>query len=35
VGDGHRLVVARARRIQPFLLQPFHLAEQFVGGKDK
>ncbi|MCB9507798.1 MAG: F0F1 ATP synthase subunit beta [Myxococcales bacterium] len=30
-----RLVVARARKIQRFLSQPFHVAEQFTGMKGK
>ncbi len=28
-----KLVVARARRVQKFLTQPFHVAEQFTGSK--
>ncbi len=30
-----KLVVARARKIQRFLSQPFHVAEQFTGFKGK
>jgi len=29
--DEDKLVVARARKIQRFLSQPFHVAEQFTG----
>ena len=31
LSDEDKLVVARARRAQRFLLQPFHVAEQFTG----
>jgi len=31
LSDDDKLVVARARRIQRFLSQPFHVAEQFTG----
>lgn len=31
LSDEQKLVVARARRIQRFLSQPFHVAEQFTG----
>ncbi len=31
LGDDDKLVVARARRAQRFLSQPFHVAEQFTG----
>lgn len=33
LGDEHSLTVARARRIQFFLSQNFHVAEQFTGQK--
>ena len=33
LGDDDKLVVARARRIQYFLSQNFHVAEQFTGQK--
>jgi F-type H+-transporting ATPase subunit beta len=33
--EEQKLVVARARRIQQFLSQPFHVAEQFTGIKPK
>jgi F-type H+-transporting ATPase subunit beta len=33
LSDEDKLVVARARRIQRFLSQPFHVAEQFTGTK--
>jgi F-type H+/Na+-transporting ATPase subunit beta len=31
LGEDDRLMVARARKIQKFLSQPFHVAEQFTG----
>jgi F-type H+-transporting ATPase subunit beta len=31
LGEDDRLMVARARKIQRFLSQPFHVAEQFTG----
>ncbi len=31
LSDEDKLVVARARRAQRFLSQPFHVAEQFTG----
>jgi F-type H+/Na+-transporting ATPase subunit beta len=31
LSEGDRIVVARARKIQRFLSQPFHVAEQFTG----
>jgi F-type H+-transporting ATPase subunit beta len=31
LSDEDKLTVARARRIQRFLSQPFHVAEQFTG----
>jgi F-type H+-transporting ATPase subunit beta len=31
LSEDHKLVVARARRIQRFLSQPFHVASQFTG----
>jgi F-type H+-transporting ATPase subunit beta len=31
LSDEDKLVVARARKIQRFLSQPFHVAEQFTG----
>jgi F-type H+/Na+-transporting ATPase subunit beta len=31
LSEDQRLVVARARKIQRFLTQPFHVAEQFTG----
>ena len=31
LSDEDKLVVARARRVQRFLSQPFHVAEQFTG----
>ena len=31
LSEEDKLVVARARRIQRFLSQPFHVAEQFTG----
>jgi len=33
LSEADRLTVARARRIQKFLSQPFHVAEQFIGLK--
>jgi F-type H+/Na+-transporting ATPase subunit beta len=33
LSDEDKLVVARARRVQRFLSQPFHVAEQFTGLK--
>ncbi len=33
LGDEDKLTVARARRIQFFLSQNFHVAEQFTGQK--
>ncbi|MCX6997256.1 MAG: F0F1 ATP synthase subunit beta [Kiritimatiellaeota bacterium] len=33
LSDADRVTVARARRIQKFLSQPFHVAEQFIGMK--
>ena len=35
LSDDDRLTVARARKIQKFLSQPFHVAEQFTGHKGK
>ena len=35
LGDEDKAVVARARRIQRFLSQPFTVAEQFTGMKGK
>ena len=35
LGDDDKAVVARARRIQRFLSQPFTVAEQFIGIKGK
>ena len=31
LSEDDKLVVARARKIQRFLSQPFHVAEQFTG----
>jgi F-type H+-transporting ATPase subunit beta len=31
LSEDDKLVVARARRVQRFLSQPFHVAEQFTG----
>jgi F-type H+-transporting ATPase subunit beta len=31
LSDSDKLIVHRARRIQRFLSQPFHVAEQFTG----
>ena len=33
LSDEDRLIVARARKIQRFLSQPFHVAEVFTGTK--
>ena len=33
--DEQKLIVARARKIQRFLSQPFHVAEQFTGMAGK
>jgi len=35
LSEEDRLIVNRARRIQKFLSQPFHVAEQFTGYKGK
>jgi F-type H+/Na+-transporting ATPase subunit beta len=35
LSDEDKLAVARARKIQRFLSQPFHVAEQFTGAKGK
>jgi F-type H+-transporting ATPase subunit beta len=35
LSDEDKLTVARARKIQKFLSQPFHVAEQFTGIKGK
>ena len=35
LSDEDKLTVARARRVQRFLSQPFHVAEQFTGMKGK
>jgi F-type H+-transporting ATPase subunit beta len=35
LSDDDKLIVARARKIQKFLSQPFHVAEQFTGLKGK
>jgi F-type H+/Na+-transporting ATPase subunit beta len=35
LSEDDRLTVARARKIQKFLSQPFHVAEQFTGYKGK
>ena len=35
LSDEDKLTVARARKIQRFLSQPFHVAEQFTGRKGK
>ncbi|MEN6350559.1 MAG: F0F1 ATP synthase subunit beta, partial [Syntrophomonas sp.] len=32
LSDEDKLIVARARKIQRFLSQPFHVAEQFTGS---
>ena len=31
LSDEDKLIVARARKVQRFLSQPFHVAEQFTG----
>ncbi|MCC7504276.1 MAG: F0F1 ATP synthase subunit beta, partial [Saprospiraceae bacterium] len=33
LSDEDKMVVSRARRVQRFLSQPFHVAEQFTGLK--
>jgi F-type H+-transporting ATPase subunit beta len=35
LSDEDKLTVARARKIQRFLSQPFHVAEQFTGREGK
>jgi F-type H+-transporting ATPase subunit beta len=35
LSDEDKVVVRRARRIQRFFSQPFHVAEQFTGYKGK
>jgi F-type H+-transporting ATPase subunit beta len=35
LGEEDKLIVSRARKIQRFLSQPFHVAEQFTGIKGK
>jgi len=35
LSEADRVTVARARRIQKFLSQPFHVAEQFIGMKGR
>jgi F-type H+-transporting ATPase subunit beta len=35
LSDEDKLTVSRARRVQRFLSQPFHVAEQFTGSKGK
>ncbi len=35
LSDEDKLVVSRARKIQRFLSQPFHVAEEFTGSKGK
>jgi len=35
LSDEDKLIVSRARKIQRFLSQPFHVAEQFTGFKGK
>ena len=35
LSDEDKLIVARARKIQRFLSQPFHVAEQFTGFAGK
>ncbi len=35
LSDEDKLIVARARKIQRFLSQPFHVAEEFTGRKGK
>jgi F-type H+-transporting ATPase subunit beta len=33
--ESDKLIVSRARKVQRFLSQPFHVAEQFTGVKGK
>jgi len=35
LSEDDKLTVARARKIQKFLSQPFHVAEQFTGHKGR
>ena len=35
LSEEDKLIVGRARRLQRFLSQPFHVAEQFTGFKGK
>jgi len=35
LSDEDKLTVSRARRVQRFLSQPFHVAEQFTGAPGK
>ncbi|MDH4196842.1 MAG: F0F1 ATP synthase subunit beta, partial [Candidatus Aminicenantes bacterium] len=35
LSEEDKLIVARARKIQRFLSQPFHVAEQFTGREGK
>ena len=35
LSEDDKLTVARARKVQRFLSQPFHVAEQFTGFKGK
>src|SRR5206468_4394789 len=35
LSEDDKLVVSRARKVQKFLSQPFHVAEQFTGLKGK
>jgi F-type H+-transporting ATPase subunit beta len=35
LSEEQKLVVSRARKVQRFLSQPFHVAEQFTGVKGK
>ena len=35
LSDEDKLIVARARKVQKFLSQPFYVAEQFTGYKGK
>jgi F-type H+-transporting ATPase subunit beta len=35
LSDDDKAIVARARKIEKFLSQPFHVAEQFTGIKGK
>jgi len=35
LSDDDKLIVSRARKIQRFLSQPFHVAEQFIGTPGK